>query len=415
MTRDLANFPDSRKPASAIGDFELIELISGGHLSAVWRAWQRGAKRTVAVKLLAPVASHGDLPRSEHMLWRFQREIEAAALQEHPNIARIYASGIAEGRPWYAMEFVHGLPLDQFGFAKMLALDATLRLFLAVCHGVQHAHDNGIIHRDLKPANILVGEDGVPKILDFGLARFLDDAGLGHTLSLDGQPLGTPMFMAPEQAAGRIAEIGVTADVYALGIILYRMTTGAWPFDETLPPLELLTVTRDTEPRPPRHAKPGLPRDLEAIILKALARSKAERYPSVRALIEDLTRFLDGEPVTARRRTVAYLVRKRLRKHWRTVAVAAALLATLATFVSMQLAHRRRIAERNARALDQSRAASWEKPSRFSTPPNPTPRALSSMKPARFARLPRPKPPYSLSRPASASSSAATAPSPAAV
>ena len=341
-------------PGFLLGDFEMIERIGGDHCSTVWRAWQRGAKRAVAIKLLTPLTALGDSRRGEHLLWRFQREIEAAALQHHPNIARIYASGLAEGRPWYAMEFVPGVALDAF-VPPVPSLPATLHLFLAVCAGVQHAHDNGIIHRDIKPANILVAEDGIPKILDFGLARFLDDSGLGHTLSLDGQPLGTPMFMAPEQAAGRVAEVDVTADVYALGIILYRLATNAWPFDETLAPLQLLATTHDTDPRPPRAARPDLPRDIEAIILKAIAKQKGERYPSTRALAEDVTRFLEGDPVRARARTFGYIVRKRLRKHWRGLAITSVLFVLFVTFAALHFDQRRRAAERNARALAQAR------------------------------------------------------------
>ena len=269
----MKNLP-SLAPVGLPADFELLEPIGGSHCAAVWRAWQRGAKRAVALKLLAPLAAPGDSRRGGHLLWRFQREIEAAALQHHPNIARIYARGLADGRPWYAMEFVPGVPLD------------------------------------------------------------------------------TPMFVAPEQAAGRIAEVDVNADAYALGIILYRLATKAWPFDETLPPLQLLAIIRDTDPRPPRAALPDLPRDMEAIILKAIAKQKAERYPSARALAEDVTRFLEGEPVRAR--TFGYVVRKRLRKHWRKVAVAAVISALSVTIALTYLNGRRRAVAQNALALKQA-------------------------------------------------------------
>ena len=210
-----------------------------------------------------------------------------------------------------------------------------------VWRAVQHVSGRAVAIKFLAPA--LSPASGDP------------DSGLGATLSLDGQTLGTPMFMAPEQAAGKLSEIGVGADVYALGVILYRLITGAWPFDEKLPPLQLLTATRDTEPVPPRLVKPEIPRDLEAIILKAPAKQKGERYPSVRALADDVRRFQDGEPVRARAWTAGYVLRKRLRKHWRSFATAAVFSALFVSFVVIHLEQRRRAAERNARALDQAR------------------------------------------------------------
>ncbi len=347
--------PDS--PFGEIAGFDLIERIGGGAWGEVWRATQRSLGRLVAIKLLSPgltLGSHGS-DYTAKLTWRFQREIEAAAQQDHPNIARVHTSGVADGRPWYAMELVEGPPLDDFATSQKLDTRARLALYLAVCDGVQHAHDGGIIHRDLKPANILVSADGQPKILDFGLARFLDDSGFGCTLSFSGQPLGTPMFMAPEQAAGKMSAIGVAADVYALGVILYRLLTDAWPFDETLPPLQLLAAARDAEPRPPRGACPGLARDLEAVILKAIAKGKTERYPSVRALADDVRHFLAGAPVAARAWTLGYIVRRRLRRHWRGVAVTALLLALTSAFSIVFLEQRRRAAARNVRALEQAR------------------------------------------------------------
>ena len=343
--------PDSR--FGEITGFDLIERIGGGAWGEVWSATQRALGRLVAVKLLPSALTPGerDSERAAQLAWRFQREIEAAAVQDHPNIVRVFTSGVAEGRPWYAMELIEGLPLDEFAIAQNLPMRERLELFLQVCAGVQHAHDGGVIHRDLKPANILVGADAQPKILDFGLARFLDDSGLGCTLSLNGQPLGTPMFMAPEQAAGKVNEVGIAADVYALGVNLYRLATDSWPFDEKLPPLQLLAAARDAEPRPPR----GIPRDIAAIIVKAMAREKGGRYASVGAFAEDVRRHLAGEPVAARVWTLGYMVRRRARKHWRGFAVGAFLSVLSVAFVLAHLETRRRTAARNVRALAQAR------------------------------------------------------------
>lgn len=337
--------------------FDLIEKIGSGATGEVWRATQRATGRSVAVKLLSPAltASSSDPDRAAKLAWRFQREIEAAAQQDHPNIARVITSGVANGQPWYAMELVEGPPLDEFVASEKMAMRERLTLFLSVCDGMQHAHGTGIIHRDLKPANILVGLNGQPKILDFGLARFLDDSGFGCTLSMSGQPLGTPMFMAHEQAAGKMSEVGIATDVYALGVILYRFATDAWPFDEKLPPLQLITAVRDTDPIPPRQACPGIARDLEAIILKATAKAKADRYASVRQLSDDIKSYLAGETVTARRQTLGYVVRRRLRKHWPAFAVGAIILALISGFTLAYLDARRRAAARNVRALAQAR------------------------------------------------------------
>ena len=337
--------------------FDLIEKIGSGATGEVWRATQRATGRSVAVKLLSPAltASSSDSGRAAKLAWRFQREIEAAAQQDHPNIARVITSGVANGQPWYAIELVEGPPLDEFVASEKMEIRARLAVFLSVCDGVQHAHDSGIIHRDLKPANILVGLNGQPKILDFGLARFLDDSGFGCTLSMTGQPLGTPMFMAHEQASGKMSEIGIATDVYALGVILYRFATDAWPFDEKLPPLQLITAVRDTDPIPPRQARPDIARDLEAIILKATAKAKAERYASVHQLSADIKSYLAGETVTARRQTLGYVVRRRLRKHWPAFAISGVILALISGFTVAYLDQSRRAAARNVRSLAQAR------------------------------------------------------------
>ena len=298
--------------------YRIVARIAAGAHGEVFRAEEPETARIVVLKLCKIAPAQANDPRIE---WRFRHEAQAAASLEHPNVATVFAGGIADGTPWIAMEFIDGSPID--AYAAELPMREKLRLFLAVCDAIQHAHNRGIIHRDLKPDNILVrAADGAPKVLDFGLARFLDDEGIGTTLSLDGQPLGTPMFMPPEQFAGKAAP-EVTADVYSLGVVLFRLADGGSPYDEKLPPLALLAAARDTEPRPARTG-----RDLACIIARATAREKGERYPSVLALAEDLRRFLAGDAVHARRGAFFYRVRKWTRRHWR-ILVAAAVLAII--------------------------------------------------------------------------------------
>lgn len=298
-------------PAGLPADYEPLELLGHGATATVWRAEQRLAGREVAVKILrAGNARNADA-------WRFSREIHATAALEHENIARLYDCGIEGETAWLAMELVEGMPLDDF--CLDLPLRRRIEVFQGVCAGVSHAHGLGILHRDLKPANILVRADGTPKILDFGLARFVADGSLGHTLSLDGEALGTPMFIPPDRLAADASPPDARTDVYALGVLLFRLCDGGWPFDEALPAAQLLTAARETSPRAPR----GVPLDLRCIIKKAMAAEPRDRYASVEALSGDLGCFLNARRVSVRAWSVGYPLRRAARRHWRTAAAAA--------------------------------------------------------------------------------------------
>ena len=230
-------------------------------------------------------------------LERFLRESQAVAGLGHPNIVQVYDMGDVEGRPYFTMELVEGGNLaDQIRGAPQPAHQAAARV-ATLAEAIHAAHQSGIVHRDLKPANILLTRDGTPKVTDFGLARRLEGDG---GLTLSGVPVGTPSYMAPEQARGKRQAIGPATDVYALGAILYELLTGRPPFRAESATATLQQVLTD-EPVSPTRLNPQVPRDLTTICLKCLSKEPHRRYASAAALAEDLRRFLRGEPIAARR------------------------------------------------------------------------------------------------------------------
>jgi serine/threonine-protein kinase len=283
--------------------YEILGELGRGGMGVVYKARQVALNRLVALKMLL----HGALAGPGE-LTRFRREAEAVALLRHPNIVPIYDVGEHDGRPFFAMELVEGDRLDRVLAGTPQPPRAAAQLLATLARAIDHAHRQGIVHRDLKPANILFAACGValatpqadllvPKITDFGLAKRLDVQS-GNTTP-DGALLGTPGYMAPEQAAGNMRAVGPAADVYALGAILYEALTGRPPFlCATL--ADTLHQLRTEEPLPPRRRQSKVPRDLETICLKCLHKDPAKRYASADALADDLQRFLDGKPIQAR-------------------------------------------------------------------------------------------------------------------
>ena len=302
--------------------YEILGPLGAGGMGTVWRAVQKSTRREVALKVLGRGAF-----ASERARRRFEREVELAARLEHPHIARVYDSGIYHGLYFYAMELVDGQPLDEYVKNSTLGRTETLRLMETVCRAVQHAHQCGVLHRDLKPSNMLVTSDGKPHVLDFGLAKALiEDDDLA--ISEGGEVLGTPAYMSPEQVAGRSGQVDTRSDVYSLGVILYQILTGRLPHDMSGARHEVLRRIAEDEVRRPREVAPDLDRELEAILLKALAHDPDQRYASAGALADDIGRYLGGEPLTARPPTTLYFLRKRLLKHRAAIGMAA--LAALA-------------------------------------------------------------------------------------
>jgi len=283
-------FPDDEPPVAPAG-YDLYEELGRGGMGVVYRARQRGLNRDVALKVLSQAAGANPAERE-----RFRREAEAAARLRHPNVVPVYEVGEAAGRLFLALEYAPGGTLAARLGGDPQPARAAAELVETLARAMHAAHVQGVVHRDLKPANVLLAEDGTPKVADFGLAR-LADVSAGPTRT--SEVLGTPSYMAPEQAASRHDAVGPATDVWALGAILYEALTGRPPFKAALPLLTLDQVVRH-DPAPPGRLVPGVPRDLETICLKCLRKKPEERYGSALALADDLRRFLDGRPVVAR-------------------------------------------------------------------------------------------------------------------
>ncbi len=326
-----ALFPDSSvgdgaTPPTAelphIRGYEVQAVLGRGGVGVVYKAWHLRLHRAVALKMLLAGAYARPVE-----LERFLREAEAVAGLRHANIVQVYDVGDLDGRPYFTMEFVEGGSLAQKVAGTPLPAGQTAALTATIAEAVHVAHHSGIVHRDLKPGNILLTADGTPKITDFGLARRLEDV---SGLTVSGTPVGTPSYMAPEQAIGKGRTIGPATDIYALGAILYEMLTGRPPFQaETA--LETQQQVIHQEPVPPSRLNGRVPRDLETICLKCLHKEPGRRYASAAALADDLRRFGEGRPIQARPVGRG----ERLWRWGRRNPTAAALLATALALVGL--------------------------------------------------------------------------------
>jgi WD40 repeat protein len=331
-----AGGPAEALPLPRVPGYELLEEVGRGGMGVVYKAWQKGFNRLVAVKTVLSGA-HAD---SEDMA-RFRTEAEAVARVAHPHIVQVYEVGWHEGRPFYSMEFVEGGDLA----AKVRGTPQPPRQaaqLVAVLAGAMHTvHQRGVVHRDLKPSNILLTADGTPKVTDFGLAKLLVGAG---AQTRTGAVVGTPSYMAPEQAAGKGQAVGPAADVYALGAILYELLTGQPPFKAETP-LDALQLVVSAEPVAPSRLQPKVPRDLETFCLKCLQKEPRKRYATAEDLAADLARFLADRPVRARRAGPAERVWRWCRRNPRLAAAsglaAAALVAVAVVSVVLAIRERR--------------------------------------------------------------------------
>ncbi|MEE2906459.1 MAG: serine/threonine-protein kinase, partial [Planctomycetota bacterium] len=301
---------------TTVGQYTIKRVIGSGGMGTVYEALQQSPRRTVALKMMKPGVV------SRNALRRFEYEAQTLGRLRHDNIAQIYEAGTHDdgsgARPFFAMEYIAGAkPLTTYAADKKLGTRERLELFSKVCDAVQHGHQKGIIHRDLKPPNILVTSSGVPKIIDFGVARSTDSDMAVTTLQTDvGALIGTLQYMSPEQCAADPNDIDTRSDVYALGVILFELLCDSLPYDLTRVAIaEAARIVQQEEPTKPSTVDKRLRGDVETIALKALEKDRDRRYQSATALEDDINRYLAGDPITAKAPSAIDYLKRFARKH----------------------------------------------------------------------------------------------------
>ena len=329
---DKTNSSKRSKAFADFGDYELLEVIGRGGQGVVYRARQKSLSRTVALKVIGL----GHWATDAH-LKRFRREAEAAASLDHSGIVPIYEVGERDGSCYFSMKLVEGGQLDEVlksasrtdssrGEREPMPIRQAVTLIAKVARTVHYAHEHGILHRDIKPGNILLDQKDEPHLTDFGLARLVETE---STITRTMEVLGTPSYMAPEQAVGNNEAVTNVADVYGLGAVLYQLLTGQPPFAGGTT-YETIKLLLDTEPRQPRLLNPKIDRDLSTICLKCLEKDPKRRYSSALALAEDLERWLKHEPILARHTGIFTRGRKWVRRNPTSALLAASLVALAA-------------------------------------------------------------------------------------
>jgi serine/threonine protein kinase/tetratricopeptide (TPR) repeat protein len=379
--------PSHHAPGTRIGVYKLMELIGEGGFGLVYVAdQQEPVRRRVALKIIKPGME------SREVLSRFEAERQAIALMDHPNIARIFDAGVTDSaQPYFVMELVRGVPLTAFCDSHKLDTSERLKLFVTLCHAVQHAHQKGVIHRDLKPSNILVTlQDGQPlaKVIDFGVAKAIGQSLSAKTIyTRFASMIGTPAYMSPEQAEFSAVDVDTRSDIYALGVLLYELLTGSTPFAadrlESVGFDELRRIIREEEPpRPstrlstlnndlagtvaanrrldPAALSSALKRDLDWIVMKALDKDRNRRYSTAGALAQDVSKFLMHQPVEARPPSTWYRLAKFSRRNKVAISTASMVAAALivGTIISTwQALVAVRERDQKGVALEEARAA----------------------------------------------------------
>jgi WD40 repeat protein/serine/threonine protein kinase/tetratricopeptide (TPR) repeat protein len=376
----LDNNPSFERPGTKIVHYELLELIGEGGMGLVYLAEQKEpVRRKVVLKIVKPGMD------SKQVIARFEAERQVLAILDHPNIAHVFDAGTTEtGRPYFVMEYVKGMSITRYCDEKKLSIEQRLRLFEQVCEGIHHAHQKGIIHRDIKPSNILIsvhGDKAVPKIIDFGIAKAITQPLTDKTfVTFQGQLLGTPEYMSPEQVDLATQDIDTRSDIYSLGVVLYELLAGVLPFEEESFGhhgfAEIQRTIRELEPVSPsmrltslgEQAKTiaasrgtqvvplarRLHRELEWIPLKAMRKDRCRRYRSASEMADDIRNYLSGLPLIAGPETATYRVQKFVRKHAGSVAtvalVAAAIIVGLVISTAMyfraEKAHQKEVGAR---------------------------------------------------------------------
>jgi tetratricopeptide (TPR) repeat protein len=348
---DLLGPPEGADEIGRVGPYGILRVLGKGGMGIVFAARQDRPRRVIALKmLLASAHTHRD------RLERFRAESETLARLNHPQVVRVLDVGEYQGRPYFTTEYAEGGSLAQKLVLATLPPRATAELVEGLARAVAAAHAQGIIHRDLKPSNVLLSGDGTPLIADFGLAKQLVGAAPAAAQTETGAILGTPNYMAPEQASGHNEDVGPPTDVYALGAILYECLTGRPPFKAaTL--LDTLEQVRSQEPVPPRRLQPTAPRDLETICLACLKKKPTERYVSAAALADDLEHWLAGEPIRARRASSGERLWKWARRRPGMAALVGLCLAFVVTLFAGGMVYERRLRAALKKAQDEGERA----------------------------------------------------------
>jgi WD40 repeat protein/tRNA A-37 threonylcarbamoyl transferase component Bud32 len=343
---------DDSLTVAPVPGFEILDILGKGGMSVVYLARQVALNRLVALKVI-----RGRVYADPEIAARFRDEAEAAARFQHPNIIQVYEVGECAGQGYLVLEYASGGSLQQRLAGNPQPPRDSARMIEALARALHYAHQRGIIHRDLKPANVVLAEEGVPKVTDFGLAKLMErEAGLTRT----GDILGTPSYMAPEQARGMPEDVTAAADIYALGAILYEMLTGRPPFKGSTP-LSTLSQAAEQDPLPPGRLQRHLPRELETICLKCLEKEPRKRYATAMDLADDLRRFLEDRPILARRiGRIEWLWRWCRREPAKAILAAALAVAVVAGFVGVAVQKARAEERARAEAFERARAESAE-------------------------------------------------------
>jgi len=347
----------SAAPQRSFPEFEgyqIVDELPRGGQAFVYKAIHKATKTKVALKVLTP----GSLASAKARL-RFEREVDFISGLKHPYIVSIRDSGISEGHYYFAMEYLRGLPLDEYISVQALSFREIIELFAKICDATTHAHQHGVIHRDLKPSNILVDKRGDPHVLDFGLAKSAGNLGdTPSVVSMSGEIKGTLAYMSPEQATGQADLLDIRTDVYSLGVILYQLLTGRFPYDVSGTTAQILSNIERVEPTRPRTTVSRFSSEVEAIILKALEKNPKKRYQSTAELWEDLRRWLAGDPVIAKSISSIYIIRKLIGKHMYASVVVTLLMVIVLnfTFAAGYFSRRTKKAENESAVAEQDRS-----------------------------------------------------------